>query len=708
MVNNNIVKDRSLIILILIWPYLYLFPLTFGFIAMGNDFDLIYFSYKRYIAEMLSEGILPLWSPADGNGFSLIYNPFAQYFYIPSWILYLIHFITKNLSLHIFLLYTIFSISIFSLGIFYWLKSLKIDQTIAFFSALVIACSLKLTELLRFPNAAHAAAWIPWVLYGINLMITNDKKKSFILIFFSNLFILTAGYPYFIIYSLFLFIPYIIFVPFLFNDLNTLKLNKFIFYFYFSILSSFITSYLLALPWLLKVRTLTSSLVDRTTKNWDFATEHTFYWKDTIGSWIFPSASSTEGWYYSGIIVSFIIFLGLFIFFANQKKISFFDKKIFIFSVILILFVTYFSWGKYSILFIWAWENLPLIGSLRTWPRLNIVIVPVIILLFSVSLKYFFIYLKENNKKDLSKIIKFLILISICFIILQFLFYYFDFQNDEYWNFWQKKRYDQAINLLPIILGNYLKLYNGPIYILFSIFSISLLMVTLLHKKLRQKIRLISTLILLLVSSELFVISNLQWSIAGWKTKFYKTENPLRKLQDGFNSKRIIDTVKGNEYFRDNRLFNVNYPDNYGYDKHAKNFTTYFQRYNGEKNNNISDSDIKLVKLFYGATDEAKKIFLSESLDHENIVSFIYDSNAFEKSNEFSMKILIDEYDGNILKLEVESEKDGWLSFIDNWDYGWEATINGKKTPIYKLLQSYKSIKIKKGFSKVKFQYKPW
>ena len=708
MVNNNIVKDRSLIILILIWPYLYLFPLTFGFIAMGNDFDLIYFSYKRYIAEMLSEGILPLWSPADGNGFSLIYNPFAQYFYIPSWILYLIHFITKNLSLHIFLLYTIFSISIFSLGIFYWLKSLKIDQTIAFFSALVIACSLKLTELLRFPNAAHAAAWIPWVLYGINLMITNDKKKSFILIFFSNLFILTAGYPYFIIYSLFLFIPYIIFVPFLFNDLNTLKLNKFIFYFYFSILSSFITSYLLALPWLLKVRTLTSSLVDRTTKNWDFATEHTFYWKDTIGSWIFPSASSTEGWYYSGIIVSFIIFLGLFIFFANQKKISFFDKKIFIFSVILILFVTYFSWGKYSILFIWAWENLPLIGSLRTWPRLNIVIVPVIILLFSVSLKYFFIYLKENNKKDLSKIIKFLILISICFIILQFLFYYFDFQNDEYWNFWQKKRYDQAINLLPIILGNYLKLYNGPIYILFSIFSISLLMVTLLHKKLRQKIRLISTLILLLVSSELFVISNLQWSIAVWKTKFYKTENPLRKLQDGFNSKRIIDTVKGNEYFRDNRLFNVNYPDNYGYDKHAKNFTTYFQRYNGEKNNNISDSDIKLVKLFYGATDEAKKIFLSESLDHENIVSFIYDSNAFEKSNEFSMKILIDEYDGNILKLEVESEKDGWLSFIDNWDYGWEATINGKKTPIYKLLQSYKSIKIKKGFSKVKFQYKPW
>ena len=349
-----------------------------------------------------------------------------------------------------------------------------------------------------------------------------------------------------------------------------------------------------------------------------------------------------------------------------------------------------------------------MIGALRTWPRLNIIIVPVIILLFSVSLKYFLIYLKENNKQDLTKITKFLVLMSGCIIIVQFLFYYFDYQNNEYWNFWQKKRFDEAINLLPSILGDYLKLYNGPVYILFSIFSISFLIITLSYKKLRENINLFCTLILILVSSELFVISNLQWSIPEWKTKFYQIENPLRKLQDGFNSKRIIDTVKGNEYFRDNRLFNVNYPDNYGYDKHAKNFTTYFQRYKGEKNTNISDSDLRLVKLFYGATNEAKKIFLSKSIDHENIVSFVNDSNSFEKSNEFSINILINEYNGNTLKLEIESENDGWLSFIDNWDYGWKASINGKKTKIYKLLESYKSIKIKKGFSKVKFQYKPW
>ncbi len=450
-------------------------------------------------------------------------------------------------------------------------------------------------------------------------------------------------------------------------------------------------------------------MVDRSEKNLGFTGEsHSFYWKDTIGSWIFPSASNTEGWYYSSIIVTFIIFFGFFTILSNQKKINFFEKKLFIFSVIMILFITYYTWGKNSVLFLWSWENIPLLGSLRAWPRLNILIVPFIILLFSLSLKNLKAYFEENNKKNLDKIIKLFFLIFICCLSLQFIFYFFDYQNQYYWDFWQKKRFDAAIDYLPNILGNILKLYDGEIYILFSIFCIIFLITILSKNRLRKNITQFYTAILFLSSLELFVLSNLQWSLPEWKTKIYKIDNPLKELQNGFNSKRIIDTVKGNEYFRDNRSFNVNYPDSYGYKKHAENFDTYFQRTNGIKNINISNNDIELVKLFYGASNEAKKIFLSESLNHENIVSFVNDSKNFEKLSNFTIKIFIDEYDGNNLELEVKSEKDGWLSFIDNWDHGWMAVVNGKKVQIYKLLGSYKSIKIKKGFSKVKFQYKPW
>ena len=94
--------------------------------------------------------------------------------------------------------------------------------------------------------------------------------------------------------------PYIIAIPFIFQDS---KYNK-KFDFYLLTFLPFAFSYLLALPWLLKVKYFLKNLVDRTENNWEFATQHTFTLKDTIGSWVFPPGSSTEGWYYNGIIVS--------------------------------------------------------------------------------------------------------------------------------------------------------------------------------------------------------------------------------------------------------------------------------------------------------------------------------------------------------------------------------------------------------------------
>ena len=212
----------------------------------------------------------------------------------------------------------------------------------------------------------------------------------------------------------------------------------------------------------------------------------------------------------------------------------------------------------------------------------------------------------------------------------------------------------------------------------------------------------------MLVSFELFSISNLQWSLKNWKTKLEKSTNPKQQLQTAFKSKRIIDTVKGNEYFRDDRSFNINYPDNYGYEPHAKNLMKYFKRYNGEKKTDVTDNEIELVKYFYGASSEAKKIFFTKKLHEKNIILFVNDSINYEKESNFINKILIKKYNGNNLELEISTNNDGWLNFIDNWDPDWEATLNNNKVEIFKSLGSYKSIKIKKGFSKVKFQYKPW
>ena len=142
-------------------------PFTLKFLQPGNDFELYYFVYKKYIFEFLKIGHLPLWSPAEGSGYSLILNPLSQYFYPVSWIYYLFSFIVGELNTYTFTIYTISALSIFNVGTFFFLKSYNFSTKIIIISTLIVCSGLRLTELLKFPNALHAAAWFPWILLGI-------------------------------------------------------------------------------------------------------------------------------------------------------------------------------------------------------------------------------------------------------------------------------------------------------------------------------------------------------------------------------------------------------------------------------------------------------------------------------------------------------------------------------------------------------------
>ena len=96
---KNKYKKFFVFLTLTLWPFIFLFPLTLNFIVMGNDFDLVYFSYKKYTAELLFEGVIPLWSPSEASGMPLIFNPFAQFFYIPGWVNFLIYFVKNQLTL---------------------------------------------------------------------------------------------------------------------------------------------------------------------------------------------------------------------------------------------------------------------------------------------------------------------------------------------------------------------------------------------------------------------------------------------------------------------------------------------------------------------------------------------------------------------------------------------------------------------------------
>ena len=130
-------------------------------------------------------------------------------------------------------------------------------------------------------------------------------------------------------------------------------------------------------------------------------------------------------------------------------------------------------------------------------------------------------------------------------------------------------------------------------------------------------------------------------------------------------------------------------------------FATQLNGYSDIKNKWTFNRDDLFIK------NKSQYLLLEDNL-HYFIKNSRNDSNNFELASDFQSEILIDKFNGNKIELNVTSNQEGWLSYIDNWDKGWIVFINGEKSEIYKLFNSYKSINIKKGFSKVKFEYKPW
>ncbi len=53
----------------------------------------------------------------------------------------------------------------------------------------------------------------------------------------------------------------------------------------------------------------------------------------------------------------------------------------------------------------------------------------------------------------------------------------------------------------------------------------------------------------------------------------------------------------------------------------------------------------------------------------------------------------------------VDTQKGGWLSFIDNWHPNWKVIINNKPHRIYMLFNAYKVVYITPGTSIVEFKF---
>jgi uncharacterized membrane protein YfhO len=98
---------------------------------------------------------------------------------------------------------------------------------------------------------------------------------------------------------------------------------------------------------------------------------------------------------------------------------------------------------------------------------------------------------------------------------------------------------------------------------------------------------------------------------------------------------------------------------------------------------------------------DGRKIFFSESIEHSTVQSFLRDALRYRDTGHLLS------YTGDQLCWEINAPVKGYLSFIDNWDWGWNAFVDDKPSEINLLFGTFKSVAIAPGRHIVRFSYEP-
>ncbi|MGA2323256.1 MAG: hypothetical protein ABSG22_05355 [Sedimentisphaerales bacterium] len=654
--------------------------------AIGNDFISLYFWHKVYLLANLAQFHLPLWSPSEAGGFPFYTNPFAQACYplnIPLVFWYKIAGGYSPVDQQVF---TVLGLSIFALGLFMWLKSINKNIRAVLFATLVMSISYKITETIRFPNAVHSAAWYPWVLYAITkIMLSPSAKKAVqygILLAFSLICLCTGGYPYFAYYSVFLFVPY--FLVFLVKPLRSRLIGPDLINWKRALLTLALAGAaagLICSPYILGVRHLVSQATDRGGKDFAYSTAHTFTFKDTLGSLVYPPAASTEGWYFFSITALLVLIVYLFACKSPVRDADgdapSCDLTTRLFFLVWFAAVTYITYGRNSYLFAALWKYMPGFSRLRVWPRLNIILVPILAWMLSLAYDKFECAVSgtkiaSNDKRPHIGGFVFVLLAGYAAIITVQLFFYIKGTCDMEWREYFKELNPQRI--LFIIYG----CVGAAVIFLILIIS---------RKWPIRTSRAYTTMLVILVFLAFLELRHTGTRI--WTHQGRVPQTRFRVNMDAIMANAFA--VPRTNYYGTITLspaFNVGTIDNWYFDRYCR----FLKNMENER---------EALKVLLGVYD-GTRMFFSESIQHSTIASFLQDAARFRTTVGY-----LQAYNTEQLDWEIKAPANGYLCFIDNWESGWKCFVDDNPVEIELLFGTFKAVHLAPGPHHVRFCYRP-
>lgn len=151
--------------------------------------------WKSLAIEQIKTGSLPLWNPYNFSGEPLLANIQTTLLY-PLTILF---FITDFYSA--WSLYVIAAPIIACVGMFFFLRELKLSLTAAIMGALSFGFSTRMITWFSWGVVTHSGVWLPTLLYS-TLLIIKRKKFGIPLMLIGLFSTVVAGYPQESVYSL--------------------------------------------------------------------------------------------------------------------------------------------------------------------------------------------------------------------------------------------------------------------------------------------------------------------------------------------------------------------------------------------------------------------------------------------------------------------------------------------------------------------------
>jgi hypothetical protein len=434
---------------------------------------------------------------------------------------------------------------------------------------------------------------------------------------------------------------------------------------------------LITLPYTRAISALMKVTSDRNGGDFSYATYFPYGPLDVVGSLIFPPVATVEGCFYCGSLAVFLVVLYFWQGRDAREKIA-----------LLLGIMAFFSimFGFRSFLFETVW-SLPVINQMRAFGRMAVMLLPILAIMMHHG---YALFCEQLLKPVVDRALSTRIVLAVfgCILVVQGYLYI------------ERASLNQIYS--SVTFGGLPPVSYEIDFLMYTLLTLGIVL-GLLHVEFAR-----------LRNGTSLAFVGLIWIMAqdtGTQGRFLWTQ-PVQMVLDRMNvppdksvPKRAWAGAKMEsdfyhlirDYFSLDRS-----PD--GGDLNSQHLTR----------GSVSDWDYDSYTKFLAehAGDKAslarllgtQKLFVHTKLA-ESPAQFLRDARARKESTN---PPTVSYFNGSDLILQVATSAPGYLAWMDNWDEGWSAKLDGAPAQIERLMGTFKTVKVPSpGRHTVSFRYRP-